>query len=143
MTGRITAAALVLLAIGAYAATLLGMTSEHPAAAAAEPTVAAAPAAVAPELPALDATDAAYLADLLGPDTDVPAEQAFAMTEQGRRIAALLSHPENVPAGAETPTREAIVETLTTPGALPGGGSYTPEEAGKIIDCALGAYATA
>lgn len=151
----LAAAALVFLGIGVYVVTMLGMTVayDHPAQAAApaapvsvelvdaEPRRIDAIPAVQPLTTPAQQADAGFLADLLGPDTDVTAEQAFALTEQARRIAYLLSNPTDLPPGAEVPTRESIVETLTTPGALPGGGALTPGEAGKLIDCALGAYA--
>lgn len=151
----LVAAALVFLAIGVYVVTMLGMTVayDHPAQAVApaapvavelvntEPRrIDAIPAVQPLTTPAQDA-DAAFLADLLGPDTDVSSEQAFALTEQARRIAYLLSNPTDLPPGAEVPTRESILETLTTPGSLPNGGALTLGEATKLVDCALGAYA--
>lgn len=83
--------------------------------------------------------DAAFLADLFGPDVDVSADQAAALTETARRVADLLADPTSVPAGAETPTRAAMIATFTTPADSATTG-WTVDEANKFIDCALAAY---
>lgn len=150
MIARLATAAAVLFAIGVYVAVMLGQAVAYDA----PPALAAAPLPPVSEPDRIDAipavqplttptedADSAYLADLLGPDVDVSAELAAELTWQARRIAELLTDPEAVPAGADTPTRETILASLTAPGATFDGGAYTPDEAGKIIDCALAAYA--
>lgn len=110
--------------------------TQRPVVAAAEP--AAHTVAVHSTSPADDA-DAAFLADLFGEGTDYTPEQATALTELGRRIAAQLSNPAASP-GAEVPTRESYMATLTLPQPSLTTG-FSSSEAGKIIDCALAAYA--
>jgi hypothetical protein len=91
---------------------------------------------------AADEADAAFLADLFGPGVDYTPEQGEALTQVGRRIADLLTNPASVPPGADIPTREAVVASLTLPQPSLTTG-FSPDEAGKIIDCALAAYGAA
>jgi hypothetical protein len=80
--------------------------------------------------------DAAFLTDLFDGATDYTPEQADALTYTAHRICDLLAHPEEVPPGAERPTREAVLASLTAPGPH----SYTADEAVKIVDTAEAAY---
>lgn len=132
VVGALAALAALLLSAGPAQA-----VQERPAPSAEVQTP--APAQTAP-VAALEPADEAFLADLFGPATDYTPEQAEALTQMGRRIAALLSDPSSVPPGAEVPTRDGIMATLTLPEPSLTTG-YSADEAGKIIDCALAAYA--
>lgn len=97
------------------------------------------PAAQPVELEDATAQQDAFIADLFGPDLDVTPEQAFALAELAQRVCHLLSDPTGVPAGAEIPTRESMVETFTlpTPSLTTG---WTVDEANKFLDTAAATY---
>jgi hypothetical protein len=83
--------------------------------------------------------DAAFLADLFEGATDLDEQQTAVLVETAHRVCDLLAHPENVPPGAERPTRQAMLDTFTlpTPSATTG---WSLDEATKFLDTAEAAY---
>lgn len=119
---------------------LLALVLLGPGSGAAAVDLTPAPSAPVAEQPA--EVEEAFIADLYGPGTDVTPEDAAALAEVAQRICYLLSDPTDLPAGAEIPTRESMVETFTlpTPSLTTG---WTEDEANKFIDVALATYCSA
>lgn len=142
MTTARTLAAFALV-VAAFAALAAVLTSGTAASAAQEPApaVAEVSAPVAPaELPGGAYTaDEAFLADLLGPDTDMSPEQRVLLVEQARRYCTFVVEGQTAP-GAEQQTREGWLAGLTMPGDPH---ALTMDEAGKLLDTAEAAYCPA
>lgn len=134
-------AAFVVL-LGAVLAGALAQIPDLPATPAVGQPVVVAPVAPAPApVVAPDAdVDAAFLADLVGPDTDLSAEDARVLLELRDRYCDLVVRGLTVP-GAEQQTREGWIDGLT--GASPTGWTgWTRDEAGAFLDRAEAACPT-
>lgn len=141
---RIAVAALVLAAlaaviIGALVATAHGATrAPQPAQVAAAAPAAPTVAEVTADLPGGAYTaDEAFLADLLGPDTDLDPERAQQLIEVARRYCAQVGHPELRPPGAEPATRDGYLTSLTMAGDPH---ALSLDEATKLLDVATAVY---
>lgn len=136
---RIAVAAVLLLLALAGAVAMLGQGGT--AQAAQRAATAPAPATVVEvtgELPGgAHSPDEAFIADLLGPDTDLDPEQARQLVELAHRycdkVVTGVGHVE----GAEVQTREGWLASLTMPGDPH---AMTLDEATKLLDVAEAAY---
>jgi hypothetical protein len=136
---RLAIAALVLCAMAAAGiAVLVAQATPHaPAERPAAALVAPAPVEAPADLPGGAHTDdEAFLADLLGPDTDATPGEVLMLTEQGRRYCALVVEGLTVP-GAEAQTRDGWLTGLTMAGDPH---ALTLDEAGKLLDVAEAVY---
>jgi hypothetical protein len=138
---RLAVAALVLCSlaavlIGALVATATG--TPRVAAPAPVEAVAPAPAPVVVADPnAAYTADDVFLADLLGPDTDVTPAQRLQLVELAHRYCDKVVTGVGAVPGAEVQTREGWLAGLTVPGDPH---AFTMGEAGKLLDTAEAAY---
>lgn len=132
---RIPTSALVLFLLGTIA--LLTLVLGHKDLPTSSPASAPALVEQVSETPAED-LDAAFLADLFGPDVDVSTEQATVLIELAHRYCTFVVEGQIVP-GAEVQTREGWIETLTMPQPSLTTG-WTVSEATKLLDVAEAAY---
>lgn len=123
------------LVVAAFAALASILTSGSPAQAA-HAVQAPAPVVQVAEVPGgAHTADEAFLADLLGPDTDTTPEHALLLTDLAERYCEFVVEGNTLP-GAEVQTREGWIEGLT----MPGPHAFTVSEAGKLLDTAEAAY---